>query len=402
MLIQNKNYKSFFLTNIIFIIFFLGIFSFLNLKIYQKYDYNNNYFLNQIIATIVEKYPHITKKEIVDLLNNSEEIDSSILKEYGINLNNSYVLKNSKLIKFSLFLNIFLIFGFAFIIFFNYLIYIKRRNHDLKEITTYLKEINQGNYTLKIEDNTEDYLSSLKNEIGKITIMLREKALLNEKDKLLLKTSLEDLSHQLKTPLTSITLMLDNLQTEADVKTKKVFIKDIKRLVLNINFLVTCLLKLAKFDANTITFKEEKFYLFNLISESIKNVLMLAELKNIEFIVFGKKKTQLKGDFKWQVEALTNILKNCIEYSYQNSKIEVTYEENRLYSKIIIRDYGIGIKEEDLKHLFERFYKGKNASSDSVGIGLALAKTIIEHSHGYINVESKLREGTTFIIKYIK
>ena len=108
------------------------------------------------------------------------------------------------------------------------------------------------------------------------------------------------------------------------------------------------------------------------------------------------------GDFKWQIEAITNILKNCIEYSYNDSNIEIEHDENKLYSSIIIKDYGKGMDKDDLKHLFERFYKGKNSSSNSVGIGMSLAKAIIEHNNGYISVSSKVNKGTTFTIKYMK
>ena len=175
-----------------------------------------------------------------------------------------------------------------------------------------------------------------------------------------------------------------------------------KRLILNLNFLVNSLLKLARFDANTITFKEDNFLVDNLLNEVIENVNMLADLKNIKIIKNNNINNKLKGDFKWQVEAITNIIKNCIEHSKDNSFIEINHDENKLYTRIIIKDQGVGISKDDLKHIFERFYKGKNSSSDSVGIGLALAKTIIEKDNGFITVTSKEGVGTTFIIKYLK
>ena len=232
--------------------------------------------------------------------------------------------------------------------------------------------------------------------------MLKEQAINSKNDKLALKTSLEDLSHQLKTPLTSISIMLDNISnTNMDLKTKQEFIKDIKREVLNISFFVNTILKLARFDANTITFSKTSFLISTLLQEAIKNVSMLADLKNIKIVVTGLNE-YIIGDFKWQVESITNILKNCIEYSNYNSLISINYGENKLYSYIKIQDRGIGMDKEDLKNLFIRFYKGKNSKSDSVGIGLALAKTIIEHDNAYISVDSKKDEGTVFVIKYMK
>lgn len=125
-------------------------------------------------------------------------------------------------------------------------------------------------------------------------------------------------------------------------------------------------------------------------------------MKNIKINLNGNKESKVKCDFKWQIEAITNILKNCIEHSNTNSKISINYEENKIYSKIEIKDEGVGIDKEDLPHIFERFYKGKNSSSDSIGIGLALTKSIIEKNNGYISINSKLNEGSIFTIKYFK
>ena len=124
-------------------------------------------------------------------------------------------------------------------------------------------------------------------------------------------------------------------------------------------------------------------------------------MKNININVNGDKEAKIYCDLKWQVEAITNILKNCVEHSNINASIDINYEQNKVYSKIEIIDYGIGIDEDDLQHIFERFYKGKNSSNESVGIGLALSKSIIESNKGYISVESEKGKGTRFIIKYL-
>ena len=306
-------------------------------------------------------------------------------------------------------MNIIILITLSITLFISYYLYLKRENRKLKEILKYLKDINRGLYNLKIEENEEDDLSLLKNELAKTTIMLKEVASNNLKDKVLLKESLEDLSHQLRTPLTSITLILDSLNSKEETDRLESY-KDMKRLILNLNFLVNSLLKLARFDANTITFKEEDFLvdiedeieLNKIVIEAIKNVSMLSDLRNVNVNLKIKSNSVIKCDFKWQVEALTNIIKNCIEHSKDNSFIEINHDENKLYTRIIIKDQGVGISKDDLKHIFERFYKGKNSSCDSVGIGLALAKTIIEKDNGFITVTSKEGVGTTFIIKYLK
>ncbi len=212
----------------------------------------------------------------------------------------------------------------------------------------------------------------------------------------------ENLCKQLKTPITSILIMLDNIldDTEMPKDIRKEFIKDIKREIINIKFLVESILKLSKIDSNTINFIKKEVTIQEIIAEAVKNISIIREIKNIKINVKGNSTDTIICDMKWQVEAITNILKNCIEHSKENGEIEIRYEKNNIYAKIEIMDYGTGIEKQDLPHIFERFYKGKNSSSDSIGIGLALSKSIIESNNGYIEVESELEKGTIFTIKY--
>ena len=388
--------KKYLITNILIIISFLLLIYLSNFLFYQKYINNNNLFLNNVISNILEKYPNITKEEIVSLLNNNKG-NKNILNEYGIYLDNSYVLNNNKLVKYNNISNLVLVILLSLSLFIIYLIKLKKVNKELNYILTYLKDINMGIYKLEIDSNDETSFSLLKNELLKTTIMLKEIASINQKDKVLLKKSLEDISHQIKTPLTTITLILDNIN-ETNYKEK---VKDMKRIVVNLNFLINSLLKLARFDANTITFKRDKIIVSDLLDKVILNVSILADLKEIEIIKNGELHSFIKGDFNWEEEALTNILKNSLEHSLNNN-IEIIVENNKLYTSITIKDNGVGINEHDLKHIFERFYKCENSTSSSVGIGLSLAKSIIEHDEGSISVISKVGVGTSFIIKYFK
>ena len=375
--------------------------------IYQYKAYTNNFNkkIEIIITNVESQYPGIDTNEIMKIINNETDEKTDIFKEYGINLEkDSIIIKNDKLfIKFSI-INLCLIVGLAFIVLIIFIKYNNSKDKKLQEITKYIEEINNKNYKLDIEDNTEDKLSILKNEIYKTTVMLKEVAENSVKDKVNLKDSLSDISHQLKTPLTSMSIMVDNIMDnpEMDSKTRNEFIKDIRREIININFLVNSLLKLSKLDANSVYFINKEVYVEEIILESIKNVSVLCDLKNIDILVDGNKQIKINCDLKWQVEAITNILKNCVEHSKDNSKIEIFYEKNNVYTKIEIKDYGVGIDKEDLIHIFERFYKGKNSSNESVGIGLALSKSIIENNNGYIGVESEIRKGSLFIIKYFK
>ncbi len=392
------------LTKVFFLsIILLTLFIILNILEYNYLKNNNNQKIMEILSVVKENYPLITDEELLKILNRKSNTQIN-LNKYGINiLKDDITITNIYSYPYILIINtLYLIISISLIL---YLIlkYIKYKNKELRDITDYLEEINNQNYSLKMDSLSEDELSILKNELYKVTICLKENALNNENDKLNLKTSLEDISHQLKTPLTSILIMLDNiLENENMAKNqRKEFLKDIKREVLNINFLVQNLLKLAKFDVNTITFTKENIFLKDIIEKTIKKVAFLSDLKNINIVIKKDNEAKIIGDMNWEIEALTNVLKNCLEYSPMNSKIDIKYGENKVYSYIFITDYGQEIKKEDIKHIFERFYQGENKSNNNVGIGLELAKKIINKDAGTIDVISSKKE-TTFSIKYYK
>lgn len=402
---KKLNYKNCIIVIITTILVFTIAISIINYIQYRNYTKNVNIVINEIVNNIQEKYPDVDINKIISMLNDENVSKENVLSQYGIDISkDSAILTNDLLYRNNVIMNLSIILIFSIIIIIVFVLYNKRQKSKIKEITNYIEQINNKNYALDIQDNNEDELSVLKNELYKITVMLKEQAENSAKDKINLKNSLEDISHQLKTPLTSITIMLDNIldSPDMDLQTRNEFIKDIYREIANIKFLVQNLLILSKFDANTITFNEKEEKLEDIIEEAKQNVASICDLKNIQIIVEGKEDAKTTCDLKWQVEAITNILKNCAEHSNNNTKINVLYSENNMYSEIVIKDEGSGIDQKDLKHIFERFYKGKNSDKDSIGIGLSLAKTIIEKDNGFITVDSELGKGTTFNIKYRK
>ena len=402
---KKLNYKNCIIVIITTILVFTIAISIINYIQYRNYTKNVNIVINEIVNNIQEQYPDVDINKIISMLNDENVSKENVLSQYGIDISkDSAILTNDLLYRNNVIMNISIILIFSIIIIIVFVLYNKRQKNKIKEITNYIEQINNKNYALDIQDNNEDELSVLKNELYKITVMLKEQAENSAKDKINLKNSLEDISHQLKTPLTSITIMLDNIldSPDMDLQTRNEFIKDIYREIANIKFLVQNLLILSKFDANTITFNENEEKLEDIIEEAKQNVASICDLKNIQIILEGKEDAKTTCDLKWQVEALTNILKNCAEHSNNNTKINVLYSENNMYSEIVIKDEGSGIDQKDLKHIFERFYKGKNSDKDSIGIGLSLAKTIIEKDNGFITVDSELGKGTTFNIKYRK
>lgn len=390
-------------TLIVFICLFI-LFLFLNIYEYKTYTKNFNNKISAIINVIKKDYPKITDKEIIKIINNDKIETNDFFNKYGIDVNNkSILIKNDRDYHKFLAINLSFLTITVAILLIIYIRYNYKKEKDIKDIIKCIEQINKKNYEIQIDSISEDELSILKNEIYKTTIMLKETAENSNKDKLNLKKSLEDISHQLKTPLTSILVMLDNIIEDSNMeeKIRNDFIVDIKRNVLNINFLVQSLLKLSKFDANTVHFVKQENDLKTIVEESIKNVSTLCDLRNINIKLNIKENYKIICDDKWQIEALTNIIKNAIEHSKNNSNIIINIENNNVYSMIEVIDFGEGIAKKDIKHIFERFYKCKNTKTDSIGIGLALAKTIIEEDKGTISVESNKLE-TKFIIKYYK
>ena len=396
---KNKIIKKYILSLIILLIFNVSLIFILNRYEYKTYTKNYNNKINTIISNIKNKYPDIEESDIIEIIN-SEQDSEDILSNYGIDS----ITKNDKVNNKIRIISLIIIITFDSLIILIFYLYDKNKSKKIKEITKMISKINNRQFDIDINDFNEGELSILKNEISKTTIMLRQVADNSINDKLNLKDSLGDISHQLKTPLTSITIMIDNIldNPDMDEKTRKRFLINIKREIVNINFLVMSLLKLSKFDANVVKFNKESVYLKDIINESIKNVSMIKELKNITIKVSGDDNIKLLCDFKWQVESITNILKNSIEHTKEYGIVEVNYSENKLYTRILIKDNGKGIDSDDLPHIFDRFYKGKNGSNDSFGIGLSLSKTIIEKEGGSITVKSTPNIGTIFTIKYLK
>lgn len=386
---------------IMFTLITFGIIILLNVMLYYHVNKNYNNKIVNIISTIKEKYPEIKDDEIFDVIKN--KVKTNTFNRYSFDLDGIVLIKENKTIFVSYFIILLFIYLIICLVYLTIIINNdKRKEKEINEVIKIIEEINNKNYSFKMKDINEEDLSLLKNEIYKTTIMLNEISEISKKDKKELEESLEDISHQLKTPLTSILIMIDTLLDDEDMdqNTREDFLRNMKREVMNINFLVKSILKLSRLDTNTVKFISKKESVKEIINEAILNVSLLSDLKNVK-IETNLSDSFIICDYKWQIEALTNILKNSIEHSYENNKVLIESSENNAYVKIIIKDFGTGIAKEDINHIFERFYKGKDSDYDSIGIGLALSKSIIEKQNGKISVESS-DDGTTFTIKYFK
>ena len=400
---NNVYLRKYLMKSLCAIMFFIILLCLVNKVEYNKYKYNTNQKINGIVAKIQEKYPEIGKEEIIEILNSNNK--DNLFNEYGYDINkDSYINQNNEVyIKFNI-LKIFILLLSFMILIYLFVRYYFKRDNEIEKIIKCLEKINQKNYEIDINDVSEDKLSILKHEIYKTTVMLKENTEKANQDKINLKNSLQDISHQLKTPLTSSIIMLDNIIDDLgnDIEIKPEFIKKVKKDISKISFLIQSILKLSMFESNTITFIRKEIPVKKIINSSIENIENLCNLKNIKIVVKDRSKNKIYCDYRWQVEALTNILKNAVDYSFNDSIIIVEVDKNNTYTQIKIKDFGKGMSEDETLNIFKRFYKEKNSSSDSNGIGLSLAKAIIEKDNGRVIVNSLKGEGTTFSIKYFK
>lgn len=275
----------------------------------------------------------------------------------------------------------------------------KKRYDKINELNNYLSLVCSGNYDLDIDDNTEGELSILKNNLYKVIVLLRSSNEAVKKEKLSLSDSLADISHQLKTPLTSLMVMADLLKDEKDSEKRLGFIEIMENQLDKMNWLISTLLKLSKLDAGTAGFNIGMLKISSIIAESLKPFIVSAGLKNIT-IKTNINDFTFSGDENWCAQAFENIIKNCLEHTENGGAVEINASKNPIYNEIIISDNGCGIPPEELPHIFERFYHGKNTEKESVGIGLAFSKAVINSFGGIIDAQSEVGTGTKFTIRF--
>jgi len=400
----NKNVKSFVM--LLAFVFLLG--TVCNNLVMHSYISRERRELYQsfsgIISEVLEAYPQVSEEKLIQSLTHRKGAldQDSILRQYGIFAQNELYLGQEK--QRTLFFacsNIVLLLMAAscFILFLGFWICRGRR---LSELSKYMDRVSHGNYDLELKKNSEDELSGLRNELYKLTVSYKEQAERALAGRTALADAVTNISHQLKTPLTSAVILADNLleSPEMDREVRSKFLQEISRQLVGMKWLVVTMLKLSRLDAGVIEFQREKVSLKEIAEGVIQNLDIMAQWREIQF------ETKLTGaavtgDSKWLAEALQNVVKNAIEHSPQGGRVEIEIEENEVYSEISVRDYGEGIPDSEQKHLFERFYRASKVENENVGIGLALAKEIVEKMNGSITVTSD-SGGTCFMIRLLR
>ena len=398
--------------------------------IQQNYKESLYNYTNQVVAKIVEKYPdqeeeiikeiflndtssenaniasNNSNKDNIDDMDNSDNSQNTedILSKYGFDAETVDIENRN----FEIIPKLIFIFSMIFVIgilgiILVYTIYIRKQNQKLKNLDNYCKEILKGNYLLDLKEEDESDFSKLKNDIYDMTIMLKEKNGLLEKNNKDIEKLIADISHQLKTPLTSLNLINDILYTDLPEEKKIEFLDSSQKELEKINWLIKTVLNIAKLDSKTLILAKNSENAYNLCLEVKNNFKAMCEIHHADIEIVSNKEETINCDKKWTIEAMNNIVKNAIEHGAKSITIKI--EENTIYTKIIIRDNGEGIDKEDLGHIFDRFYKAKNSKESSLGIGLAFCKSIIRNQDGDIRVKSSKKEKDTwteFTIKLYK
>ncbi|KOA19675.1 sensor kinase CusS [Clostridium homopropionicum DSM 5847] len=363
-----------------------------------------------ITAKVVEVDPEL-ESEIVPLLTKDvtqeQELKGrEILRQYG--LSNTldtevfpYINGNFKSIQLTILYSGIILTFILFI--FNYIQY-GYFYKTVRAFTSAAKRIVEGDYNLKLSEEREGDLSKLTKSFNSMGEVIRGNIYALNKEKSFLVDLLSDISHQLKTPLSSMILYNDILLNKDLTKEQeRTFLKNSENQLNRMKWLILNLLKLAKIDANAIELEIENQSLNETIEETIETLQDRAIQSKVKLEFVQNEQIFLKHDRLWIQEALINLVKNGIEHSGEGGRVYINIIDNPIYTKIIISNTGEAICEEDLPHIFKRFYKGKKSkNSESIGIGLALAKSVVEKHGGYIEVSSKPSEDTSFTISFLK
>ena len=357
---------------------------------------------DSLVTEIVRQYPDVEEETIRQMTSDGVASQKeSVLKKYGIEEDNFLPKRTGGNQQ------VMIVGGVTGILFLVcagcvgiFLYAMKRQRKQIEELEQYCEEVLQETATLDLRDNEEGRFSLLKNKVYDITVLLREKNQLLEKNKKETERLIADISHQLKTPITSLRMTNEILYMDMSSEKRMRFLDNMQADLLKIEWFVKTILNLAKLDSKTLTLKREETMAAELSEKMIDSFKIFCEVSGCRIASSGEEDITLWCDKKWLLEALHNILKNALEHGAAH--IALLWSENNLYTKLEITDDGEGIEKEELPHIFERFYKMKGSREDSMGLGMAFTKSMIAYQNGEVKVKSKKDEGTTFIVKIYK
>lgn len=410
-LFRNKEVKSMTFKFIILQIIILLLSTFLiNMelkKLNNVYLVQNSAVLGRILKLNPEEESNIIKYYTKDISETDLEYGRAILTKYGYNQSISL----SGVPQFKTFYKDFMLKTYSYLIILMLTIFIfiifdyRKLFSNIKKISSEAEKIISGNFNIKLSENGEGDFYILCHQFNEMGKRLKLSMDTLKKEKRFLKDITSDISHQLKTPLSSLIMFNEILLEDSKLKeeTRQDFIKKSTEQLNRMEWLIKSLLKLARLESKSIEFNCKDSSLLKTLEKAISSIKMQAEEKNQKIILNSKADIFFPHDSNWTAEAITNIIKNSVEHSKEDSNIEIILEETPLCVQIFIKDQGKGIKEQELARVFDRFYKGSsNVNPNSIGIGLALSKSIVEGQNGSITAKSTVNLGSEFQITFLK
>lgn len=360
---------------------------------------------NAIATSLLED--GISKEVIATALMNTrtDSAGSKFLAEIGlsnstdiVNLPFISVAKNTMLTSL-----IGLLFLWTLFLFLGTILFLYHREKLYRKSENIVKDYIDGNYTVHLPQSNEGTIYQLLASVDQLATMLQAKNDTEQKTKEFLKNTISDISHQLKTPLSALMMYQEIIENEPDnPETVKEFSLKIGTALKRIERLIQSMLKITRIDAGSISFEKSNYSIPNILNHAISELTTRADNEKKEIVIDGDLEQMLYCDIEWTGEAIGNIIKNALDHTDAGGKITISWEQTPAMIRIFITDNGHGISQEDIHHIFKRFYRSKNTSdSQGIGLGLPLAKAIVEGQGGILSVQSERLQGTTFTLSFL-
>lgn len=360
---------------------------------------------NAIVTSLLEE--GVSKEVIATALTNTEAdtAGNKFLTEIGLSNNTDienlpYVstVKNTMLISLSV-----MLFLWTLLLFLGTMLFLYRRERLYRKSENIIKDYIDGNYTVHLPQSNEGTVYQLLASVDQLATMLQAKNDTEQKTKEFLKNTISDISHQLKTPLSALQMYQEIIENEPDnPEAVKEFSFKSGTALRRIEQLIQSMLKITRIDAGSIYFEKSNYSIPNILSHAISELTTRANHEKKEIVINGDWDQMLYCDIEWTGEAVGNIVKNALDHTDAGGKITISWERTPAMIRIFITDNGHGIAQEDIHHIFKRFYRSKNTSgSQGIGLGLPLAKAIVEGQGGILSVQSERLQGTTFTLSFL-
>ena len=400
---KNTRYYCIFIVVLALLLFVMGI-----IMIDTQTAATKEMILTQNNAVATSLLEEGISKEIIATALTNTEVDSTgskFLAEIGLSNSTDinilpYALAVKNTIQTSLIVMLFL---WTVLLFLGTITFLYLRERLYKKSESIIKDYIDGNYAVHLPQSNEGTIYQLLSSVDQLATMLQAKNDTEQKTKEFLKNTISDISHQLKTPLSALMMYQEIIESEPDnPETVKEFSLKTGTALKRIEQLIQSMLKITRIDAGSISFNKSNYSIPYILNHAVSELTTRADNEKKEIVMNGDLEQTLYCDIEWTSEAIGNIIKNALDHTDRGEKITISWERTPAMIRIMITDNGHGIAQEDIHHIFKRFYRSKNASDNQgIGLGLPLAKAIVEGQGGILSVQSKELQGTTFTLSFL-